>query len=229
MAQPPELRRNRSMRDDRAVAINRPQSASSFTRSEGLRLQRSEAIDRAALGVPDRVVPLTMQVCPADEREGLRMSLAGMRRLDDPRRQRLRWSCRSRARRSAGSTGTNTGTVADVASRTARRLSLVVEQLAKHLPFASASPEPQAHEARRATQTMAAAGVIEAELRPTCGSHKTVHRRRDRSGEALPTFSLRTCRSGSRARGGEQPAAIEAMHKIIALTPARTARSVIAS
>jgi hypothetical protein len=115
----------------------------------------------------DRVVPLALQVCPADEREPLRISLAGMREamvLGGSTSTVVPIS-RDGGSKPAVAEKKTTG-VSDVAARTARRLSLVIDRLAKHLPFVSSSPEPQAQPqpAAQLVSMAAASATSEAEL-----------------------------------------------------------------
>jgi len=184
-----------------------------------LRLIEREALDAYL----DRVVPLALQVCPADERETLRISLAGMRDSmilggGTPTVVPISREREKEAPRSAG-------TVADVASRTARRLSLVIERLAKHLPFAATSPEPQA-QPKPAAQlvTMAAASAkseaeLQAyvrELKPYTGGETDPAKLFHVLAADVPQWEVAI------PADAKQPAAIEAMHKIITLTTSNT-------
>lgn len=186
-------------------------------------------IDRTALDpYLDRIVPLALQVCPADEREQLRISLAGMRDsmiLGGGASATSTVVPMSREKKPEPTQAKST-TVSDVAARTARRLSLVVERLTKHLPFGTSSAEPQAHHAQPQVQpaaqlvTMAAASATsEAELQAYVQELKAYT-----GGESDPAKLLHVLAADvpqwevALPAGAKQPSAIEAMHKIITLT-----------
>lgn len=188
-------------------------------------------IDRRALDTYlDRVVPLALQVCPAEERETLRISLAGMRES-----MVLGGSSSSVVQISRDGAGAalerpaKTGPVSDVAARTARRLSLVIERLAKHLPFAGASPEPQAQSpaqpqpAAQLVSMAAASATSEAELQAYVRELKPYT-----GGESDPAKLFHVLAADvprwevAMPADAKQPAAIEAMHKIITLTSSAT-------
>ena len=117
-------------------------------------------IDRTALDpYLDRIVPLALQVCPADEREQLRMSLAGMRDsmiLGGGGNVQSTVVPMSREKKPEAAPARSSA-VSDVAARTARRLSLVVERLTKHLPFGASSSSA---EAQTQTQSLPLPQVI---------------------------------------------------------------------
>ena len=170
----------------------------------------------------DRVVPLALQVCPVGERESLRSSLAGMRE--------------------AAILGSSTGTVvpmgretgpvpkapppretggSDIAARTTRRLSLVIERLAKHLPFVGSSAEPEAKPkpAAQLVSMAAASAKSEAELqeyvrelKPYTGGETDPSKLFKVLAEDVPQWEVAI------PVDAKPPAAIEAMHKIITLT-----------
>lgn len=188
-------------------------------------------IDRRALDTYlDRVVPLALQVCPAEERETLRISLAGMRES-----MVLGGSSSSVVQISRDGAGAaverpaKTGPVSDVAARTARRLSLVIERLAKHLPFAGASPELQAQSqaqpqpAAQLVSMAAASATSEAELQAYVRELKPYT-----GGESDPAKLFHVLAADvprwevAMPADAKQPAAIEAMHKIITLTSSAT-------
>ncbi|HEX6097302.1 MAG TPA: DUF4388 domain-containing protein [Thermoanaerobaculia bacterium] len=176
-------------------------------------------IDRAEVErYLDRVVPLALQVCPSEERETLRMSLQGMR---DSMILGGSTSTVVPVSREKKAEAAPKGAISEAAAKTARRLSLVVERLAKHLPFTSASPEPQA-QPRPAAQlvTMAAASATsEAELQAYVRELKPYT-----GGESDPAKLLHVLAADvpqwevALPPDAKQPAAIEAMHKIITLT-----------
>jgi hypothetical protein len=181
-------------------------------------------IDRGPLeAYLDRVVPLALQVCPAEEREMLRMSIQGMRDSMILGGSTSTVVQMSREKQEALAPKSAAGAVSDVAAKTARRFSLVIERLARHLPFAPASPEPQAQpQPQPAAQlvTMAAASATsEAELQAYVRELKPYT-----GGESDPAKLLRVLASDvpqwevALPPDARQPAAIEAMHKIITLT-----------
>ena len=186
-------------------------------------------IDRAALDAYlDRVVPLALQVCPVEERDTLRMSLQGMRDsmiLGGSSSSSVVQVSREKAPPAAPAKTTAAGAVGDVAARTARRLSLVIERLTKHLPFGSASPEPQA-QPKPAAQlvTMAAASARSeeelqayvSELKPYTGGESDPAKLFHVLAADVPQWEV------AMPADAKQPAAIEAMHKIITLTSSNT-------
>ena len=171
----------------------------------------------------DRVVPLALQVCPPDERETLRTSVAGMREA-----MILGGSTSTvvQISRDGGGGGEvekapKPSGVSEVVTRSARRLSLVIERLAKHLPFVGSSPEPQAQPqpAAQLVSMAAASATSEAEL------NEYVHQLKAYTGgESDPSKLFHVLASDvpqwevAIPPDAKQPAAIEAMHKIITLT-----------
>lgn len=182
-------------------------------------------IDRAALDAYlDRVVPLALQICPVDERETLRTSLVGMRdsMIIGGSASTVVPLSREQKPESPKATPASSS-VSDVAAKTARRLSLVIERLAKHLPFASSSPEPQPQPAAQLVTMAAASATSEAELQAYVRELKPYT-----GGESDPAKLLHVLAAGvpqweiALPAGAKQPAAIEAMHKIITLTSSNT-------
>ncbi len=183
-------------------------------------------IDRGMLeAYLERVVPLALQVCPADERETLRMSLQGMRDSMILGGSTPTVVPMSREKNDAPAPKTAAGAVSDVAAKTARRLSLVIERLARHLPFAAASPEPQAQpqpqlQPTAQLVTMAAASATSEaelqayvrELRPYTGGESDPAKLLHVLASDVPQWEI------ALPPDARQPAAIEAMHKIITLT-----------
>jgi hypothetical protein len=171
----------------------------------------------------DRVVPLALQVCPADERDALRTSVASMREAMILGASTSPVVQISRDGGGAAETAPKTSAVSDVVTRSARRLSLVIERLAKHLPFGAASPEPQAQRQPAATAQLvsmaAASATSEAELHEYVRELKAYT-----GGESDPAKLFRVLASDvpqwevAMPPDAKQPAAIEAMHKIITLT-----------
>lgn len=180
-------------------------------------------VDRGALGAYlDRVVPLALQVCPPGERENLRTSLAGMREsmvLGGSHSSVVQMS-RTEGPAAAAKSGVR-GVVGDVVTRTARRLSLVVERLAKRVPEAAAPQEGQPPPPAPAAQLVsmaAASATSEEELAAY------VRKLRAYTGETDPDKLLHVLAASvpqwdiAIPPEAAQPAAIEAMHKIITLT-----------
>lgn len=186
-------------------------------------------IDRGVLeAYLDRVVPLALQVCPVEERETLRLSLQGMRDsmiLGGSTSTVVQMSSREKKE---APVKTAAGAVSDVAAKTARRLSLVIERLAKHLPFSSSSAEPQAQaQPQPAAQLPAAQLVSMAAASATSEAELQAYVRELRpytGGESDPAKLLHVLASDvpqwevALPPDAKQPAAIEAMHKIITLT-----------
>jgi len=184
-------------------------------------------VDRAALDAYlDSVIPLALQVCPAEEREVLRTSVAGMRESmvlgGNP-------SAVVPIGREGGKEKGVRGAVSEAVTRTARRLSLVVERLARHLPMtaapedaerpSSASAERPASAPAARLMTMAAASsATEAELA------EYVQKLGAYTGETEPEKLMHVLASDvpqweiDIPQDVKPPAAIEAMHRIITLT-----------
>jgi hypothetical protein len=98
-----------------------------------------ELVDRTTLdGFMTRLVPLAMQACPVDERDLLKANLIAMR---DSRSLRVTavdiLQGEGRSVRAA-----TAEPPLDVVTRSARRLSLVMERLSKHVPQGGPSPAP---------------------------------------------------------------------------------------
>jgi Domain of unknown function (DUF4388) len=173
-------------------------------------------VDRPALDAYlDRVVPLALQVCPDEERETLRAHLAGMRES-----MVLGGNTSVVVPMSKGDGAAKPGVrgvVSDVMARTARRLSLVVERLAKGAP--AATPQPQAEPPAAQLVSMAArSATTEEELAAY------IRKLRAYTGEADPEKLLHVLASSvpqwdiAIPPDAQQPAAIDAMHRIITLT-----------
>lgn len=183
-------------------------------------------VDRAALDAYlDRVVPLALEVCPAEDREMLRASLVGMR-------DSLVLGGSSgvstvvpllRAESGGPEKGSGVrGAVADVVTRSARRLSMVVERLAKRIPFTAGAAQeeslPPAPPPAQLVTMAAASSSSEEELQAyvrTIGAYM---------GTTEPEKLLKILAADvpqwdiAIPQTEKQPAAIEAMHKIITLT-----------
>lgn len=182
-------------------------------------------IDRAPIDAYlDRVVPLALQVCPADERETLRTNVAGMREamiLGGSTSTMVQVSRDGGGAVEKAPKPSVASGVSDVVTRSARRLSLVIERLAKHLPFVAASPEPQAQPqpAAQLVSMAAASATSEAELLEYVRELKAYT-----GGESDPSKLFHVLASDvpkwdvALPADAKQPTAIEAMHKIITLT-----------
>jgi len=203
-------------------------------------------VDRAALDAYfDKVMPLVLEFLPAEERELLRTNIAGMREslnlgmigLGTVTVGHVEVGAAKTA--PAGASGEAGGGMSDLVGRSARRLSLVVERLVKHLaiggspdaaqtpgsPQAPGSPQsgvaPQALAVPEAQLvSMAAAGSrsedeLEAYLRTIgtyTGSTSTPEKLFQVLAADMPQWDVVV------PENVRQPGAIEAMHKIIALT-----------
>lgn len=185
-------------------------------------------IDRTQLDAYlDGVIALAMPTCPPDERELLRTNIAAMRNsltlassatLVDVGRDRP-------GSKPAG--GGVRGAVTDAVTRTAKRLSMVVERLTRKLPLgggaADAPPQPQAPpELQSTAQLLSMAAVsssTEEELKAYLATLATHTGNTDPEklfhvlASAVPDWDI------AMPETAKQPAALEAMHKIIALTP----------
>jgi len=177
-----------------------------------------ELVDREAMDAYfDRVLPQALEICPPAERDLLRTNIAAMRQSmvlggAAPAAVQI-----SREKTKAGPVGV----VSDVVTRTARRLSMVVERLAGRVPPPSApSPDaPPAPQPAAQLVTMAAASAkSEEELA------ESIRKLRAYTGESDPEKLLRVLAESvprweiAVPATVQQPAAIEAMHRIITLT-----------
>ncbi|HUR82808.1 MAG TPA: DUF4388 domain-containing protein [Thermoanaerobaculia bacterium] len=181
-------------------------------------------VDRGELDAyMDRVVPLTLEVCPPDERENLRTSVAGMRSsmvLGGSTSTAVNVSRETPKSSSAGSSGVR-GAVTDAVTRTARRLSMVVERLAGRPPSAPVAPvmpgEPPPQPAAQLVSMAAQSATSEEELQAY------VKKLRAYTGEADPEQLLHVLAANVprweiAVPLEQQGSSIEAMHKIITLT-----------
>lgn len=173
-------------------------------------------VDRTALDAYlDRVIPLALQVCPAEEREMLRSSLAGMR---ESMILGATGSMVVPLSKETAKSGVR-GAVSDAVTRTARRLSMVVERLAKRVPTPAAPQEaPQPQPAAQLVSMAAASATSEEELAAY------VRKLRAYTGESDPDKLLHVLAASvpqwdiAIPPDVQQPSALEAMHKIISLT-----------
>ena len=172
----------------------------------------------------DRVVPLALQVCPPEERDALRANLAAMREsmvLGGSAATAVSLG-RDGGKPAAPKQGLR-GVVNEAVTRTAHRLSLVVERLAKRFPVTGGaqSGQPAPLETAPAAQlvSMAAASASSEEelaayvkkLGAFTGETETEKLMHVLAGD-VPQWDI------SIPPEVKQPAAIEAMHKIITLT-----------
>ncbi|HEX6083760.1 MAG TPA: DUF4388 domain-containing protein [Thermoanaerobaculia bacterium] len=182
-------------------------------------------VDRAALDAYlDRVVPLALQVCPDGEREMLRSNLAGMRESTVLGGSSSTVVPMSKGDGAAKSGGGVRNVVSDVVTRTARRLSLVVERLASRVPAAAPKDEPQQQQQQ---QTQPAAQLVSMAAQSATTEEELaayIRKLRAYTGEAEPEKLLHVLAESvpqwdiAIPPEAAQPAAIEAMHKIISLT-----------
>jgi len=235
MTQPPSL----LMRQIHAWANEQGRYSSDVTRADllfhALRkvylINVLKLIDKASLeNYFAQVVPLAMQVCPADEREALRSNIAGLSDM-------LAISATAAtnvpiSRRDGTPAAPKTGlreAVTDAVSRSARRLSVVVERLTRNIPFASSAtpaapsssdemPLP-ATPAAQLVSMAAASATTEAELTeyvrklgPYTGGATDPEKIFHVLAADVPDWNI------ALPSEAKQPKAIEAMHKIISLT-----------
>jgi uncharacterized protein DUF4388 len=183
-------------------------------------------VDRAAVeGYLNHVIPLAMQVCPADEREVLRTNLMALRDSAD-----LLASASGAVvdvSRTPKKTEPQRGPLTDVIAKSARRLGLVIDRLAKYVkspaPVASPTGTPAPFRAQPAAEllTMAAASsTSDKELREYIENLKPYTGDNDPAnllhvlGRSVPSWDI-VVPSDAQVKS---PAPIEAMHKIISLT-----------
>jgi Domain of unknown function (DUF4388) len=218
MTQPPEL----LMRQIHSWAVDqgRMQSASqSDFLFHALRkvhmLGTLKLIERSALDAYfERVVSLAMQACPPGERELLQTNLVAMRNsLSLSSGTSVVNISRDGGK---GAQGGVKSAVSDAVSRTARRLSMVVDRLTRTLPLGRA-PEPDTP--AQLVSMAAASSTSEEELKgylSTLAAH---------TGGAEPDKLFHVLATDvpdwdiALPESAKQPASLEAMHKIITLTP----------
>jgi hypothetical protein len=178
-------------------------------------------VDRGSLDLYlDRVLPLALQVCPDEERELLSSSVAGMRESMVLGSSLASSGVASISRSAAApAAGGVRGVVSDVVSRTARRLSAVVDRLAKRVgaPLAVAPAPEEPQPAAQLVSMAAASATSEAELQDY------VRQLRAYTGEAdseklLHVLATNVPKWDIRMPAEQQGSSIEAMHKIISLT-----------
>jgi hypothetical protein len=176
-------------------------------------------VDRGALDAYlDRVVPLALQVCPDGEREMLRSNLAGMRESMVLGGTASAVVPMSRGDGAAKSGGGVRGAVSDAVTRTARRLSMVVERLANRTSRDAEEQPPQQQPAAQLVSMAVKSAATEDELAAY------IRKLRTYTGETEPEKLLHVLAASVPQwdipipSEAQQPAAIEAMHKIISLT-----------
>lgn len=174
-------------------------------------------IDRAAMeSYLDRVLPLALQACPEDEREPLRTSVNALRdsvTVDAP-------STVVPIGKVEKTKPTVRGAVSEAVNRSTKRLSMIVERLAKSFG-GSAGAAPAKIDPQPAAQLVsmaAASSTSEEELKAylqQVGSY---------TGETDPLKMFKVLAAGvpqweiAAPPEASEPAAIAAMHKIITLT-----------
>lgn len=164
----------------------------------------------------DRLLPLALQVCPEDEREILRASVAAMRESTVLGNVSTVVPI-SRQGESAKPAQGVRGAVSEAVTRTARRLSLVVERLVHRIPVTTAQ-EPAPTPAGQLVSMAAASATSEAELQ------EYVRKLGKLVGDTQPDKLLHVLAADmpqweiAIPSDAKQPAALEAMHKIITLT-----------
>ena len=224
MSQPPELlmRQIHSWAVEQARLQDASQSDCLFhALRKVFMLGTLKLIERGVLDTYlDRVVALAMQICPPGEREVLQTNLTAMRNSLSLSSGTNVVNVSRDGGRAPQSTGVK-GAVTDAVSRTARRLSMVVERLTRTLPVGRA-PEPDAPPMQSSAQLVsmaAASSTSEDELKAylaTLAAH---------TGAAEPEKLFHVLATDvpdwdiTLPESAKQPASLEAMHKIITLTP----------
>ncbi len=183
-------------------------------------------VDRAAVeGYLNRVIPLAMEACPADERDLLRSNLLALRDSADV----LGASAAVSITRPPGpKPEAPRALLTDAVARSARRLGLVIERLARYVrPSAPAAAvaagpqaEPTAQPAAELLTMAAASSTSEQQLRQYIDSLRPY------TGDSDPSNLLRILATSVPSwdivippdAQVKPPAPIEAMHKIISLT-----------
>ncbi len=176
-----------------------------------------------------KLIPMALQLCPAEDRELLRKNLAA---LGDTQPVSGAAVDISRAPGAALKPQSATGKVTDVVTRSARRLSLVIDRLARRVPGATAAsaptaaaetasaPLPMETPAAELVSMAAASSSSEQELqqyieklKPYTGDTNSENLFRILA-TSLPAWNILVPPSA----GVKAPAPVEAMHKILSLT-----------
>ena len=165
----------------------------------------------------DRVLPLALQACPAEERELLRNSIVALRNtmtVEEP--NTIIPISRNEA---AKPKPTVRGAVSEVVTRSTKRLSMIVDRLARQIGVGPAAAKPAEQPPAAQLVSMAAASSTnEEELKAYLQQVSSY------TGESDPLKLFHVLAAAvpqweiSVPEEGKQPAAIEAMHKILALT-----------
>ena len=175
----------------------------------------------------DRVIALAMETVPPEDRENLRANLASMRESFNMMSATANMVDISRGGGSAPAAPKPTvrTAVTDAVQRTAKRLSMVVGRLANKLPFGAPSEAPIAPPELSSTAQLlsmaTASSTSEDELRAylqTLAQHTGGH-------VVDPDQLFHVLAAGVpdwdivMPESAQQPASLQAMHKIISLTP----------
>jgi len=185
-------------------------------------------LDRAAIeAYLNRVIPLAMEVCPADERDLLRSHLAALRDSVNTLGASAMVEI-SKAQRAKPAEPK--GPLTDVVARSARRLGLVIDRLAKYVkplvpgaasaPTAEPQPQPALQPAAELLTMAAASSTSDQQLREYIESLRPYTGNADPAsllhvlGSSVPSWDIVVPPDAKL----KAPAPIEAMHKIISLT-----------
>ncbi|HVS32972.1 MAG TPA: DUF4388 domain-containing protein [Thermoanaerobaculia bacterium] len=174
-----------------------------------------------------RLIPLALQLCPAGDREVLRSNLEAMKEA-----RTITVSAVNLTRGGASPAAAKPGAPDSIVARSARRLSLVIDRLSRFLPGkpaaaanASAEPQPEVPAEQPAAQlvTMAAASARSEQeletyletLKPYTGGEAQAGNLMRLLASSVPGWEI-TPAGNTKL----QPSApVQAMHKIITLTP----------
>lgn len=191
-------------------------------------------VERAAVETYlNTVVPLAMQICPPDERELLRKNLVALRDSADLLASSTAGTVEI-SRTPTAKPAAPKGPLTDVVARSARRLGLVIDRLAKYIkplspgaPAAPASPlaapsddVPTFQPAAELLTMAAASSASEAQLREYIDSLRPYTGDSDPANllhllaKSVPSWDI-VVPADTKVK---PPAPIEAMHKILALT-----------
>ncbi len=180
-------------------------------------------------GYLDKLTPLAMEVCPPEDREALKTNLVAMRDLRNISVSSVDIIKPDTAK--AAKPPAARGPLGDVVSRSAHRLSLVIDRLSRFLPGrasepaaggpSSIAPAPPVDQPAAQLVTMAAASSTSEEeleqyvqsIRPYTGEGDTANLIRILAG-SVPAWDLVV----PPEMKVNLPAPVEAMHKIITLT-----------
>jgi hypothetical protein len=181
-------------------------------------------VDRGAVETYlNGVVPIAMEICPADERDMLRTNLIAMR---DSASAALLTPNVEIGRSTPQKSKAPTVPLTDVVARSARRLGLVIERLTKYVrpssPSSPSSPEaPQQQPAADLLAMAAASSTSDQQLREYLENLKQYT-----AGDSDPANLMQVLSKNVPSwdivvppdAAVKPPASIEAMHKIISLT-----------